>query len=102
MLMPGDYTFVGESQGLVRSRRGLRWRIRCVTDNNVLAESEPFSGAQDKMESFEIYLSVPSENCRAQRVELSIEAFSASDTMATGQIRFDNMAIRRRESSNRS
>ena len=99
MLMPGEYVLVGEAQGLVRSRRGLRWRVRCIADNKILAESRPLNGALDNKEIFEASFSVPKENCRVQRVELAIEAFSGSDTMTAGQIRFDNLAIRRSETS---
>ena len=99
LLMPGEYVLVGEAQGLVRSRRGLRWRVRCISDNKIVGESRPLSGALDNKENFETSFSIPKENCRVQRVELAIEAFSGSDTMTTGQIRFDNLAIRRSETS---
>lgn len=99
MLMPGDYVLAGEAQGLVRSRRGLRWRVRCVADNKVIGESAPLNGALDNKEKFEASITIPPTNCRAQRVELAIEAFSGSDTMTTGQIRFDNLTLRRRQTT---
>lgn len=99
MLMPGDYVLAGEAQGLVRSRRGLKWRVRCIADNKVIGESAPLNGALDNKEKFEASITIPATNCRAQRVELAVEAFSGSDTMITGQIRFDNLTLRRRQTT---
>ena len=94
MLMPGDYVLSGRYQGQVHARRGLRWIVRCSSKPQALAEGKIIP-LTNTWQTFELPFTVPKQDCRAQSIELEIEARSASDTMLTGAMSLDTISLRR-------
>ena len=116
MLAPGNYTLKGKYKGEVRGRRGLKWRVACMREevgcNAVswprpwrdacvaanspeLAESSMFVGSTPDWTDFEVPVSVPDIACRAQSVRLMLDSRSASETMVSGSMWFDELEISR-------
>jgi len=95
MLVPGDYVLSGRYQGQVRARRGLRWIVRCSSKPQTLAEEKIIPLTDTAWQAFELPFTVPKQDCRAQSVELEVEARSASDTMLTGSMSLDTISVRR-------
>lgn len=98
MLAPGNYSLTARYRGDIKSRRGLKWRIECAGAPVVkLAESDPINGATPTWTSLSIDFSVPKEGCRAQLVQFLLDARSTSETMVSGSILIDDVAIKRQE-----
>jgi hypothetical protein len=98
MLMPGNYTLTARYRGDIKSRRGLRWSIQCAgVQGAKLAESELIKGSTPSWTNVSLDFSVPKEGCRAQLVRFLLDARSASETMISGSIWIDDVAIKRQE-----
>ena len=97
LLVPGQYKLKGQMHGAIKTRRGLRWSIRCLTKVNSppIAMSNLLLGQNKNWERFEFVFTVPDSNCRAQEVKLSLDARSASDQFTAGSIMFDDLEIER-------
>ncbi|MBL8883963.1 MAG: hypothetical protein JNL45_13025 [Hyphomicrobium sp.] len=95
MLPAGDYQFEGKYRGDARVRRGLSWSVRCLGQSATInAPSDPrFGGQQPGWTPFSFTLSVPATDCRAQLVQLQLNAHSPSDTMATGRLYLSELKI---------
>lgn len=93
----GHYRLQGRARldGL-KTERGLRWRVRCVGVNAVLAESEPFVGS-DEWRSFAVDFAIPEQGCPAQLLRLELDGRVELDFEALGGAWFDDLAIVRQD-----
>ncbi len=97
LLDAGRYRLQGQVRpDQLKAERGLRWRLRCVGASGVLAESEPFVGAEE-WRGFTVDFTVPGQDCPAQWLRLELDGRAALDFEARGDIWFDNLAITRLE-----
>lgn len=96
MLTPGSYTLTARYRGDIKSRRGLKWTLHCAGANAVkLGESEAINGKIASWTALSIDFQVPKQDCRAQVVRLSLDARSASETLVSGSVVIDDVAIKR-------
>ena len=96
MLAPGSYTFAGVHSGRLRGRRGLVWRVSCAKSGTHIAESAALMDGGRSWKPFSFEFTVPESECKVQRVELGLAARSASETMVTGEMQFDDIVMARR------
>ena len=73
MLGQGSYVLNGSYSAGLRGRRGVIWRVTCAQTGAVLGETPMIQDSGQKWKSFEIEVSVPDKNCRAQKVELVLD-----------------------------
>lgn len=96
-LEPGRYRLQGQVRpdGL-KTERGLRWRVRCVSANTapLLAESELFVGS-DEWRDFIVEFETPRENCPLQLLRLELEGRAELEFEVEGGVWFDNLTISR-------
>lgn len=97
MLDAGRYRLQGRVRpdGL-KAERGLRWRLRCIGANVLLAESEPVVGS-DEWRTFVVDFAVPEQGCPAQSLRLELDGRVELDFQARGDVWFDDLAITRLE-----
>jgi hypothetical protein len=95
MLTPGRYRFVGSRRGTVTGRRGLVWRIACLGTAKPLGHGSMDLGFYQRWQQFEFEFTVPASDCRAQNVELVLDARSASERLVSGTMWYDDLAIER-------
>lgn len=95
MLSPGVYQLKGEYKGKLSGRRGLVWRVTCAATGKQLSETEMIMASEREWKTFSVQFEVPARDCRAQSVQLALDARSASETMVSGRIQFDEMSLRR-------
>jgi hypothetical protein len=89
----GNYTLSGRVRlDDLRNERGLRWFIVCAAGNNVLLESEKFSGRRTWGE-FSQDFQVPSGGCSAQWLKLRLDARIPAEQLAGGRAWFDSLRI---------
>ncbi len=95
MLQPGDYLLEGKYRGDLTSRRGLSWSVKCIgLPGAINAPTDArFASKQANWTAFTFTLSVPPSGCRAQLLQLQMNARSPSDTMATGRLYLDELKI---------
>jgi tetratricopeptide (TPR) repeat protein len=94
-LDPGTYRLSGNvrSESLA-SQGGLRWTLRCLQPREaVLGESERFLGSE-KWRGFRVDFEVP-EDCRLQEIRLESAGKRDFEQRISGEIWFDDLAIRR-------
>jgi tetratricopeptide (TPR) repeat protein len=94
-LDPGTYRLSGKvrSESLA-SQGGLRWTLRCLQPREaVLGESERFLGSE-KWRGFRVDFEVP-EDCRLQEIRLESAGKRDFEQRISGEIWFDDLAIRR-------
>ncbi|MEQ1718406.1 MAG: hypothetical protein ABL907_20890 [Hyphomicrobium sp.] len=97
MLVPGDYTLTARFKGEIRARRGLKWSVSCARPSlKKLGEGSEINGSNPAWTGVVINFTVPKEDCRAQTVQLSLDARSASETLVSGTLLIDAVAIARR------
>ena len=95
-LAPGGYRLRGQYRGEINGRRGLRWRVSCMGGGREpLAQSPMFIGKVAAWTGFEAAFTVPAAACAAQRVQLVLDARSASEQLVSGQAWYDNLEIER-------
>ena len=93
----GRYRLQGRTRpDSLKTERGLRWRLRCVGANTVLAESEPFVGS-DEWRSFAVDFAIPDRGCPAQLLRLELDGRVELDFEAVGGAWFDDLAIIRQD-----
>lgn len=94
VLKPGHYRLQGRVRpdGL-RTERGLQWRLRCVSDGPLLAESERFLGSDAFWRTFAVEFAVPETDCPAQVLQLELEGRAGLDFEIQGGIWFDDLAV---------
>jgi hypothetical protein len=96
MLVPGDYVLTARYRGDIKSRRGLKWTVHCAGANGTkLVESETINGSHPSWSALSLNFQVPKQDCRAQVVRLFLDARSASETLVSGSIVVDDVAIMR-------
>lgn len=96
MLVPGDYVLTARYRGDIKSRRGLKWTVHCAGAGGAkLAESQLINGSFASWTALSLDFQVPKQDCRAQVVRLLVDARSASETLVSGSIVVDDVAIMR-------
>ena len=96
MLAAGTYRLEGSYRGDLVGRRGLVWRITCAEGGNQpIGLSQMFIGPKPTWTDFEFSFSVPVSGCRAQRLQLFLDARSESEKLISGTAWFDNLKITR-------
>jgi hypothetical protein len=93
MLAPGSYRleFSVKPSGL-RTERGLVWEISCAESRTMLAQANPVKGTAPWTD-LEVRFNVPSSDCQAQWLKLTIPARTASETEIEGDIWFQNFRV---------
>jgi tetratricopeptide (TPR) repeat protein len=94
-LDPGTYRLSGKVLlDSLTSQGGLRWSLRCLRPRQaVLGESERFLGSA-KWRGFKMDFEVP-EDCQLQEIRLESAGRQGLEQRVGGEIRFDDLAIRR-------
>lgn len=97
VLGAGKYQLTGIYRGRLTAKRGLRWRLRCLSSASRarLGQTEQIRGQVREWTRFTTSFNVPSTNCQGQSVELVHDARSASEQLISGRISFDQIRIRR-------
>ena len=96
LMPPASYRMSGHWRGEMTGRRGLIWRITCLdSPEKVIGESAMLMGTFSKWQTFDVKFTVPATGCGAQRVQLQLDARSASDRLITGKFWFDEVAVER-------
>jgi hypothetical protein len=92
-LAPGSYRLelAVKASGL-RTGRGLVWQISCAESLKVLAETNLMTGTAPWTD-LEVKFSVPSSECHAQWLKLTIPARTASETEIEGDVSFQNFRV---------
>lgn len=93
-LPPGTYVLRGRARlDDLQTTRGLVWNLNCIgkTERSI-ARSEPFAG-RSPWRSFEVPVSIPTDDCPAQRLRLQLDGRVALDFDARGQAWFDDIRI---------
>lgn len=93
LLSPGRYHFNSKYKGSLAGRRGLVWRVRCAGEDTALGEIEIATGVQPDWFNYGFDFTVPEAGCRAQVVQLSLNARSMSERLITGEAWFDDVSI---------
>jgi hypothetical protein len=93
MLAPGSYRLeLAVKVSDLRTERGLVWQISCAESRMVLAETNPVMGTAPWTD-LKVKVSVPSSDCRAQWLKLTIPARTASETEIEGEAWFENFRL---------
>ncbi|MGD0635828.1 MAG: hypothetical protein ABSA13_16500 [Beijerinckiaceae bacterium] len=91
-LAPGRFKFGGSYKGALIGPRGHIWRLVCVNGaGNIIGQSELIFGAGEQWRDFSFDVDVPDHDCPFQRVELFLDARSASESLVSGQILYRNL-----------
>jgi hypothetical protein len=93
MLAPGTYRLelAVKASGL-RTERGLVWQISCAESRMLLAETNLVKGTAPWTD-LRVKFSVPSSDCQAQWLNLTIPARTASETEIEGDVWFQNFRV---------
>jgi hypothetical protein len=93
MLAPGSYglELAVKASGL-RTERGLVWQISCAESRMVLAETNLVRGTAPWTD-LKVKFSVPSSDCQAQWLKLTIPARVASETEIEGEVWFQDFRV---------
>ena len=97
-LVPGPYRFRGLTHGTVRARRGLRVRVSCLDGayGSFIGESALIASPMAAWSEFTFDFAVPTQNCRAQKVSVMLDARTDSEKLVTGAVYFSDFAIQAR------
>ena len=94
MLAPGSYKFAGQYSGKISGPRGLKWRIVCANDAHTrIGESPMIIGATSTWKNINFSFTIPTADCRAQYVELDLDARMASEQLVSGSVLFADLNI---------
>jgi tetratricopeptide (TPR) repeat protein len=98
MLAPGTYEFKGEYKGELIGPRGLKWRIVCAGGAGTrVGESSMIVGTTPQRKTVAFNFTIPAKDCRAQYVQLDLDARMASEQLVSGSVLFDDLQILRVE-----
>jgi len=96
VLPPGMYQFAGDYSGKIVGPRGMKWRVVCANDSHThLGESQMISGTGSAWKRTDFTFTVPPTDCRAQFVQLDLDARMASEQIVSGSLLFDDLSISR-------
>ena len=96
MLPPGSYQLTGQYNGKIIGPRGLKWRIVCANATRTrLGESLMIIGVTSGWKKVNFNFTVPAADCRAQYVELDLDARMASEQLVSGSMLFNDLDISR-------
>jgi hypothetical protein len=95
-LAPGRYRLEGKLHGSISGKRGLRWRLRCLSGERVLGETEMLLGRTEQWRVFSFEAEAPaSKECLGQELRLIHDARSASEEFMTGEVWFNDLRLER-------
>jgi hypothetical protein len=93
MLAPGSYRLdLAVKASDLRAERGLVWQISCAESRMVLAETNLVTGTAPWTD-LAVKFDVPSSDCEAQWLKLTIPARTASETEIEGDVWFQDFRI---------
>lgn len=96
VLPPGAYQFTGEYSGKIVGPRGLKWRVTCADGSRArIGESAMITGVASGWKKTDLTFTVPPADCRAQYVQLDLDARMASEQLVSGTMLFDDLSITR-------
>lgn len=75
-----------------RTNKGLKWRIRCLEDNRLIAES-PLLPESAAWQTLSVRFEIPADNCTAQLLRLEAASSYAHDQVFSGKLWFDAINI---------
>ena len=95
VLKPGRYHFEGQLRGTIDGKRGLRWRLRCLSGSKrVLSETEMLMGQWQHWRVFRLEAEVPNlADCRGQELRLLHDSRSASEQLLSGEVWFSDLRL---------
>ena len=94
VLPPGMYRFASRYSGKIVGPRGMKWRVICANDAHTrLGESQMISDTASAWKRSEFTFTVPPTDCRAQDVQLDLDARMASEQIVSGSLLFDDLSI---------
>ena len=98
---PGIYSFSGFYKGQIRSDRGHLWRLTCGPDysSRVIGKSTLISGSFDQWTPFRFDVTIPSQQCDTQQVQLLLDYRTDSEARVSGKIYYRGLAISRKAGS---
>ena len=94
-LAPGRYRFRSQYKGKLAGRRGLDWRLRCDDAPKQLGRGPVPVGSAAAWTAVDFEFEVPASDCRAQFLQLVLDARSASETIVQGELWFKSLSIAR-------
>jgi hypothetical protein len=92
---PGTYVVKGRYRGRLVGTRGLAWRVLCADSLTPLGQSTQILGDAPDWREFSFTFEIPAKGCRAQMLRLDLDARSASETLVTGTMWFDDLEMSR-------
>lgn len=96
LLAPGSYRFQGKYQGELAGPRGLVWRVSCAGAGGApLGQSPMMIGAAPVWKDIALAFTVPAAGCRAQQLQLVLDARMPSEQLVTGSVWLDDLSIAR-------
>jgi tetratricopeptide (TPR) repeat protein len=78
----------------LKTNKGLRWRVRCLDDQNVVLGESPVMKGRSFWEKKHFEVKVP-EMCKAQILRLEVASFYAHNQTFRGGIWFDDFDIKK-------
>ena len=92
-LPPGQFAVSFDTKAeQINMPAGLRWRLRCAANSEVMGESEKFLESQPwTTQTFPV--NIPDENCDTQILRLEAVTRAVLDQKYDGQLYFDNFKI---------
>ena len=95
VLKPGRYRLEGQLRGTIDGKRGLRWRLRCLSGSKrIISETEMLMGQWQHWRVFRLEAEVPDlEDCRGQELLLLHDPRSASEQLLSGEVWFSNLRL---------
>ncbi len=96
VLDPNDYqlTFNYRTDNF-QNTKGMQWRIYCIDDNKLLAESPALTDAS-VWKNIQVNFNVPSTNCPAQILRLEASSKFAHEQVFNGNLWFDDFKLTKR------
>ena len=94
LLPPGTYRIAGQvRQEDMQSPRGLEWRLDCLGETPHAVGSAILPNGTQDWGGFAFDVTVPAQDCRAQRLQLATRARIPAEQDVDGSAWFDNLSI---------